>query len=241
MRERRGREKIGRGRRREYCGYARGPTLALALAMAMAMAVAVAEQRGKGSEKSPPPQANRTRTRTHRCSAGNRSQACVGMGMGMGMGTAGANGCKAQDWDRICCTAPRQREWRCTAKHNQQAGPPAPAAAPAAPRSGSEDTELVHKRHKDAVLWPTISLGQVEDGFAVGWNTERWSKEGVNLLTTTVLDCKVGEPLFAQGKRQRQACKKSKQATMTGSRGWDEGARGRLGWERPPGRKGGRR
>jgi hypothetical protein len=38
----------------------------------------------------------------------------------------------------------------------------------------------MHKRHKDAVcgvnLWPTISLGQVEDA-------GRWSKYGVNLLT----------------------------------------------------------
>jgi hypothetical protein len=43
-------------------------------------------------------------------------------------------------------------------------------------------------------------------------------------------------------KANANACKKSNQATLTGSRGKDKGARGRgrLGWERPPGRKGGR-
>jgi hypothetical protein len=116
---------------------------------------------------------------------------------GWGRGwTAGANGCKAsQDWDRICCTAPRQKEGRCTAKTQSTSKAPAPAAAPAAaatpaPRSGSEDTEMVHKRHKDAVLWPTISLGQVEDVLAVGWMLGGGvSTESIYLL----LHCKVGE------------------------------------------------
>ncbi|KAH8749046.1 hypothetical protein BGZ57DRAFT_861468 [Hyaloscypha finlandica] len=101
----------------------------------------------------------------------------------------------AGDWDRICCTAPRQEEWRCTAKRNQSTNWQAPA-----PRSGSEDTELMHKRHKDAVcgvnLWPTISLGQVEDA-------GRWSKYGVNLLTVRRTAKWERSALFAQGKRQR--------------------------------------
>lgn len=60
----------------------------------------------------------------------------------------------------------------------------------------------MHKRHKDAVcgvnLWPTISLGQVEDA-------GRWSKYGVNLLTTVRRTAKWERALslFAQGKRQR--------------------------------------
>jgi hypothetical protein len=39
-------------------------------------------------------------------------------------------------------------------------------------------------------------------------------------------------------KANANACKNSNQATVTGSRGRDEGARGRLGWEKAPGRKG---
>jgi len=96
----------------------------------------------------------------------------------------------------------------------------------------------MHKRHKDAVcgvnLWPTISLGQVEDA-------GRWSKYGVNLLTVR-RTAKWERSALCLRKANASACKKSNQATLTGSRGRDKGARGRgrLGWERLPGRKGGR-
>jgi hypothetical protein len=100
-------------------------------------------------EKSPPPQVNRTRTRTrtHRCSAGNRSQACVGMGRGWGW-----------EWGQPERTAARPRTGtellhRTASEGMAVHGKTQPTSrAPAAPRSGSEDTELVHKRHKDAVL-----------------------------------------------------------------------------------------
>jgi hypothetical protein len=76
---------------------------------------------------------------------------------------------------------------------------------------------------------PTISLGQVEGVLAVGWMLGGGgSTESIYLLY-----CKVGER-----KANANACKNSNQATVTGSRGRDEGARGRLGWEKAPGRKG---
>ena len=132
MRERRGREKIGRKRYAPTANNGSGSGTGRVAA-------------GEGFlEKRPPPQANRTRSRSRsrRCSAGNRPERTAA---------------RPQDWDRICCTAPRQEEWRCTAKRNQSTNKQAPA-----PRSGSEDTELMHKRHKDVVcgvnLWPTISL-----------------------------------------------------------------------------------
>jgi hypothetical protein len=192
------------------------------------MALGVAAGEGF-PEKCPPPQANRNRTRTRcRCSAGSREQGAgragqgVGMGTGTGMETAGANGCKAsQDWDRICCNCTASEGMAVHGKNaiNKQA----PAAPVPAPRSGSEDTELMHKRHKDAVLWPDDIAGS--GGGCFGSWAGCWVVEEVRSQSTYgVLHCKVGER-----KANANACKNSNQATVTGSRGRDEGARGRLG------------
>jgi len=95
-------------------------------------------------------------------------------------------------------------------------------------------------------LWPTISLGQVEDAgrwskYGVNLLAGRWSKYRVNLLTVR-RTAKWERSALCLRKANANACKKSNQATLTGSRGRDGGARGRgrLGWERLPGRKGGR-
>jgi hypothetical protein len=143
-----------------------------------------------------------------------RREQVTGVGMGMGMGTAGSNGCKAPGLgpNLLHCTAPRQEEWRCTAKRNQSTNKQGPA-----PRSRTEDTELMHKRHKDA-LW----CGLVADDIA-GSGGGCWAVE----QRRSVLRPAKWERALCLRKANANACKKSNQATMTGSRGRDGGARGR--------------